>query len=153
MANTYTQIYIHMVFVVQGRENLIKEKNRAELEKYISGIISQNKSKLLAIYCNPDHTHVLIGLNPSISISDMGKHIKTSSSRWINEKRWVMGKYTWQVGFGAFSYSKSQIEAVTRYIRNQPIHHKNLSFRDEYLTLLSKFDIDYNEKYLFEWLK
>ena len=152
MANTYTQIYIQMVFVVQGRENLIKERNREQLEKYISGVVTQKKSKVLAIYCNPDHTHVLIGVNPAISISDMGKHIKTSSSRWINENKWVMGRYTWQVGFGAFSYSKSQIVSVAKYIRNQPLHHKNRSFRDEYLNLLSKFEIDYDDKYLFEWL-
>jgi len=151
MANTYTQIYVQIVFAVQGRQNLIAEKNRDKLEKYICGIVSNKKSKPLAIYCNPDHTHILIGLHPSVSISDMARDIKANSSKWINENRWVMGKFNWQEGFGAFTYSKSQIDAVAKYILNQHEHHRKKSFREEYLDFLEKFNIDYDEKYLFEY--
>ena len=151
MPNTYTQIYVQIVFAVQGRQNLISEKYRKKLEKYICGIISNKKSKPLAIYCNPDHTHILIGLHPSISISDMARDIKANSSKWINEQKWIAGKFKWQEGFGAFTYSKSQIDAVVKYILNQPQHHKKTSFKEEYINFLRKFEIDYNEKYLFEW--
>jgi len=151
MPNTYTQIYVQIVFAVQGRQNLISEKYREKLEKYICGIISNKKSKPLAIYCNPDHTHILIGLHPSISISDMARVVKTNSSKWINEERWIAGKFNWQEGFGAFTYSKSQIDAVVKYTLNQPRHHKKTSFKEEYINFLKKFEIDYNEKYLFEW--
>ena len=134
MPNTYTQIYVQIVFAVKGRQNLIAEKHRDELEKYICGIISNKKSKPLAIYCNPDHTHILIGLNPNISISEMARDIKANSSKWINESNWIMGKFNWQEGYGAFTYSKSQIDTVVKYILNQPAHHKKTSFKDEYIT-------------------
>lgn len=150
MANTYTQLYVHLVFAVKGRLNLIAENHREELEKYICGIISNKKSKPLAIYCNPDHTHILIGLHPSVSISDVARDIKANSSRFINEKKWIKGKFNWQEGFGAFTYSKSQIDNVVRYILNQPSHHKQTTFRDEYIEFLNKFGIEYDEKYLFE---
>jgi REP element-mobilizing transposase RayT len=151
MPNTYTQIYVQIVFAVQGRQNLISEKYREKLEKYICGIIANKKSKPLAIYCNPDHTHVLIGLHPSVSISEMARDIKANSSKWINEKRWIAGKFNWQEGFGAFTYSKSQIDEVVKYILNQPRHHKKTSFKEEYINFLRKFEIDFNEKYLFQW--
>ncbi|NOZ48175.1 MAG: IS200/IS605 family transposase [Chlorobi bacterium] len=151
MPNTYTQIYVQIVFAVQGRLNLITEKHREKVEKYICGIISNKKSKPLAIYCNPDHTHILIGLHPSISISDMARDIKANSSKWINEQRFIMGKFNWQEGYGAFTYSKSQIDTVAKYIINQPQHHKKATFREEYMNFLKKFEIDYNEKYLFEF--
>ncbi len=151
MANTYTQIYVQIVFAVQGKENLIVAKNRERLEKYICGIVSGKKSKPLAIYCNPDHTHILIGLHPSISISDMTRDIKANSSKWINENKLVIGKFNWQNGFGAFTYSKSQINSVIEYILKQIEHHKKISFKDEYITFLKKFEIEYNEKYLFDW--
>jgi len=150
MANTYTRIYVQIVFAVQGRQNLITEKFREKLEKYICGIVSGKKSKPLAIYCNPDHTHILIGLHPSISISDMARDIKANSSKWINEQNFMAGKFNWQVGFGAFTYSKSQTDAVVKYILNQPQHHKKVIFKEEYINFLKKFEIDYNEKYLFE---
>ncbi len=151
MSNTYTQIYVQIVFAVQGRQNLISERDRIKLEKYICGIVSNKKSKPLAIYCNPDHTHILIGLHPSISISDMARDIKANSSKWINEQKWMLGKFNWQEGFGAFTYSKSQINTVVKYILNQPQHHKKTSFKDEYINFLRKFEIEYDEKYLFEW--
>ena len=153
MANTYTQIYVQIVFAVQNRQNLIAEKHREQIEKYICGIISNKQSKPLAIYCNPDHCHVLLGLHPSISISDIARDIKAHSSKWINENKWIMGKFKWQEGFGAFTYSKSQIDAVVKYILNQPIHHKKTTFREEYIAFLKKFKIDYEDKYLFKWIE
>ncbi len=151
MANTYTQIYVHIVFAVQGRQNLIKEKNREPLEKYICGIVSNKKSKPLAIYCNPDHTHILIGLHPSVSVSDMARDIKANSSKWINEQKLILGKFSWQEGFGAFTYSKSQIDNAVKYILNQQEHHRRKTFKEEHLDFLKKFNVDYNEKYLFEY--
>ena len=152
MANTYTQTYVQIIFAVKGRQNLIKEKNREAVEKYICGIIKNNKSKPLAIYCNPDHVHVLIGWHPSVSISEMARDIKANSSKWINEQKMIQGKFSWQVGYGAFTYSKSQIDAVCIYIHNQPEHHKKTTFKEEYLLFLQKFEIEYNEKYLFDWM-
>ncbi len=151
MPNTYTQIYVQIVFAVQGRQNLISEKHRNKIEKYICGIVSNKKSKPLAIFCNPDHTHILIGLHPSVSISDMARDIKANSSKWINEQKMIMGKFSWQEGFGAFTYSKSQIDAVAKYILNQPEHHKKSTFREEYIGFLKKFEIEYDERYLFDW--
>ena len=151
MANTYTQIYVQIVFTVQGRQNLITEKYRDELEKYICGIVNNIKSKALAIYCNPDHTHILIGLNPSISISNMARDIKASSSKWINDKKWIGGRFSWQEGYGAFTYSKSQIDTVVKYILNQPDHHRKKTFKEEYLKILNDYGIQYDDKYLFDW--
>lgn len=151
MANTYTQLYVQIVFAVKGRQRMISEKIRDSLEKYMCGIVTNNGSKPLAIYCNPDHVHLLIGLNPSISISEMARDVKANSSKWINEKGFFSGKFRWQEGFGAFSYSKSQIDGVIRYILNQPEHHKRASFKEECLGMLKRADIEYDERYLFEW--
>ena len=150
MPHTYTQIYVQIVFAVQNRQNLVTEKYREKLEKYICGIVSNKKSKTLAIFCNPDHTHILIGLHPCISISDITGDIKSNSSKWINNNKWVLGKFNWQEGFGAFTYSKSQIHSVVKYILNQPEHHKKTTFKDEYIDFLKKFEIKYDEKYLFK---
>jgi putative transposase len=150
MANTFTQIYVHYVFVVSGRQNMIHEDSREKLEKYICGIVKNYKSKPMAIYCNPDHTHILVSLNPSVSVSNMAKVIKSNSSRWINENKRMVEKFSWQKGFGAFTYSKSQIDKVVKYILNQPSHHKNRSFQDEYVELLEKFQIEFDKKYLFD---
>lgn len=151
MANTYTQMYVQIVFAVQGRENLIKERLRDELEKVICGIVNNNKSKPLAIYCNPDHVHILIGLHPTISTSKIAEAIKSGSSGWINREKKVAGRFRWQDGYGAFTYSKSQIDTVAKYILNQPEHHKQKTFKEEYLNFLKKFEIQYDEQYLFEW--
>jgi len=151
MPNTYTQIYVQIIFAVKGRQNLISEKFRNPLEKYICGIVSNKKSKPLAIYCNPDHTHILIGLHPSISISEMAREMKSNSPKWINEQKLIVGKFSWQEGYGAFTYSKSQIDVVIKYILNQPIHHKKKTFKEEYLDFLQKFEVSYDEKYLFDW--
>ena len=132
MANTYTQLYFQLVFAVQGKHNLIHESVREKIEKYMCGIISNNMSKPISIYCNPDHVHILIGIHPSISISDMARDIKASSSKWINENNWIGRKFNWQEGYGAFTYSKSQIDSVAKYILNQPVHHKKKSYKPEF---------------------
>lgn len=153
MANTYSQLYIQVVFAVKGRQSLISKHNREELHKYITGIIQNREQKLLAIYCMPDHLHALIGLKPSISLSDLVRDIKANSSKFINDKNWIQGKFSWQEGFGAFSYSKNDIHHVTQYILNQEEHHKIKTFREEYIEFLEKFEIEYNENYIFESLE
>lgn len=153
MPNTYSQIYIQIIFAVKGRENLISKNNREELHKYITGIVQKREQKMLSIFSMPDHTHLLIGLKPSIAISDLVRDIKAGSSNFINEKKWIQGKFNWQEGFGAFSYSRSQIDDVIKYILNQEEHHKKKTFREEYLDFLVKFDVQYDNKYLFEWIE
>ena len=152
MANTYSQIYIQIVFSVKGRANLISSKNREELHKYITGIVTKRDQKLLSIFAMPDHTHLLVGLKPNISISDLVRDIKAGSSKFITESNWVKGKFSWQEGYGAFSYSRNQIDNVINYILNQEDHHKKKSFKEEYIDFLQNFEIDYNEQYLFEWI-
>jgi len=152
LANTYSQIYTHIVFAVKGRQNLINPNIREELHKYITGIITNRDQKLLSIFCMPDHTHLLIGLKPSINISDLVRDIKAGSSKFINDTKLIKGKFSWQEGFGVFSYSRSQIDTVIKYIQNQEKHHHKKSFKEEYLEFLKKFEIEYDEKYLFEWI-
>lgn len=152
MANTYSKVYIQVVFAVKGRQNLIRAEIREDLQKYITGIITNRDQKLLSIFCMPDHTHLLIGLKPSISISDLVRDIKAGSSKFINDKKLIKGKFSWQEGFGVFSYSRSQIDTVIKYIQNQEKHHNKKSFKEEYLEFLKKFEIEYDEKYLFEWI-
>lgn len=152
MANTYTQVYLQIVFAVMGRQNVIPRQHREELHKFITGIVQNRKQKMLAIYCMTDHAHILVGLNnPSMSVSDLVRDIKAGSSGFINKKKWIQGKFNWQEGFGAFSYSKSQVDKVVKYILNQEEHHKKKTFKEEYLELLEKFEIEYNPEYLFEW--
>ncbi len=150
MANTYTQIYIHIVFAVQGRQNLISKDHKEELYKYITGIIRNKQQKLIAINGMPDHLHIFIGMKPSIALSDLVRDIKNNSSLFINKKRWCKGKFHWQEGFGAFSYGYSQIDAVVKYIQNQELHHSKRTFKEEYLEMLEKFHVKYDEKYLFD---
>ena len=152
MANTYSQIYIQIVFAVKGRQNLITKENREELHKFITGIVTNREQKLLAIFAMPDHVHILVGMKPSISISDLVRDIKAGSSKFINDSKWINGKFNWQEGFGAFSYSKSSINNVVKYILNQEERHKKKKFKEEYLDFLNKFDIDYDEKYVFDWI-
>ena len=151
MPNTFTQIHIQIVFAVKGRENLISEKHREELQMLITGIIKNRDQKVLAIYAMPDHIHILIGMRPSITLSDLVRDIKAGSSKHINDNKWVKGKFQWQEGYGGFSYSKSHVEAVIQYILQQKEHHYKKTFREEYLDFLNKFEIDYDEKYLFEY--
>jgi putative transposase len=150
MANTYSQIHLQIVFAVKGRQSLISKNNREELHKYITGIIQKREQKLLAIFCMPDHVHILVGVRPSILVSDLVRDIKANSSKFINDKNWSREKFSWQEGFGVFSYSKNDINSVVHYILNQEEHHKTKTFREEYIGLLEKFEIDYNENYLFE---
>ena len=153
MPNTYTQVYIHIVFTVQGRQNLISETHREELQKYITGIVQNRGQKLIAIYCMPDHIHIFIGIKPVMSISDLVREIKAVSSKFINDKRWIKGKFNWQEGYGAFSHSHSQIDTVVKYIRNQKEHHDSKTFKEEYLKMLTDYDVKYDDKYLFEWIE
>jgi putative transposase len=152
MANTYTQIHIQIVFTVQGKLNLISVNHREKIEKFITGIVQNKGHKLLAIYCMPDHVHIMLGLRPDQSLSDIVRDIKANSSRFITESRIVAGKFTWQEGYGAFSYSLNDIDAVIHYIRNQECHHKRRSFKEEYFDLLKTFNIKYDDRYLFEWI-
>jgi putative transposase len=149
MANTYTQIYIHIVFAVEGRYNLIRDEFREELHKYITGIIQNEKHKLIIINSMTDHVHILIGIKPDNNLSDLVRDIKANSSKLINEKKWIKGRFNWQEGFGAFSYSHSQLDVVANYIRNQKKHHTKRSFREEYMELLEKFGVEYDQKYIF----
>jgi REP element-mobilizing transposase RayT len=152
MAHTFTQIYIQAVFAVAVRQSLIRPDFKEELQKYITGIVRKKGQKLIEINSMPDHTHMLIGLKPSISLSDLIRDVKSDSTEFIKRKGWIRGRFNWQEGFGAFSYSHSQLDSVIRYIRNQEKHHAKRSFRNEYLTLLKKFDIAYEPKYVFEFL-
>lgn len=153
MPNTYSQLFIQIVFAVKGRQNLIHENNRNVLEKFITGIINNRGQKLLAIFCMPDHVHILVGLNSNMSISDLVRDIKAGSSKFINEKNWIIGKFRWQEGYGAFSYSLRQMHTVINYILNQKEHHQKTSFRSEYIGFLNEFEIKYDEKYLFEFVE
>ena len=150
MANTYTQIYLHVVFAVEGRQNLIKPEHNDELQKYITGIVSAQKHKLIAINNMPDHLHLLVGLRPDAALSDLVRDIKANTSRFISEKRWVPGRFSWQEGFGAFSYSRSQLGTVIRYIENQQKHHARKSFREEYTELLERFGVEFDPRYIFK---
>ena len=148
MANTYTQMYIQFVFAVQNRASLIQTAWKDELYKYITGIIQNNKHKLIAINGTANHIHVFTGYKPHQLIPDLLQDIKGSSSGWINKKGFVKGKFRWQEGYGAFSYSHSHIDKVVKYITNQEQHHKKNTFREEYIELLNKFNIDYDESYI-----
>ena len=150
MANTYTQIYIQVVFAVQGRQNLIRSERKEELQKYLTGIVTRQGQKLIAIHCMPDHTHLLIGQKPNINLSDLVGDIKTGSTNHINEQRWVLGRFSWQEGFGAFSYSHSQLGDVADYIRDQVKHHERKTFRQEYLEFLEKFEVPHDERFIFK---
>ena len=153
MPGTYSQIYIQVVFAVKGRENLIGKAWKEDFHKYIAGIIKGKEQKSIIVSGMPDHIHAFIGLKPSMSISDLVREIKNNSSKWINDNRLIKGKFQWQEGYGAFSYSHSQIENVYNYILNQEEHHKIKTFREEYVEFLKKFEIDHHEKYLFEWIE
>jgi len=153
MANTYTQIHIQAVFAVKNRTGLIQGRWKDELYKYITGIIQTHDHKLLAINGMPDHLHVFFGMRPIQSLSELMQDIKGSSSKWINEKKFIKEKFEWQQGYGAFSYSKSQVSTVIAYIQNQELHHQKLTFLEEYKSFLEKFEIDYDERYIFKELE
>lgn len=150
MANTYTQVHIQVVFTVQNRDSIIHNNWKDDLYKYITGIVQNNKHKLLAINGMPDHIHILIGLRPTQSISDLLQDIKGSSSKWINEKKFMHGKFSWQEGYGAFSYSKAELHDVIHYIQHQQEHHTRKTFLEEYIGLLKEFEIEYDDRFAFK---
>jgi len=152
MANTFTQLNIQLIFAVKGRDNLLRNTFRNNLFKYISGILKETNQFPLAVNGYSDHVHAFFELNPQNSVSEIARIIKTNSSKWINEQGFLKNKFNWQKGYGAFSYSHSQRNNVIKYILNQEEHHQKKRFKDEYLELLKRFEIDYNEKYLFEWI-
>ncbi len=152
MTNTYTQLHIQFVFAVKYRAALIATEWKEELHKYITGIFQQNGHKMLQVNSMPDHVHILIGMRPTQSISSLVQNVKTESSRWIKQKNFCAAPFAWQEGYGAFSYSKSHVPNVIRYIQNQEEHHNQQSFLDEYRQFLKVFDIDYDEQYIFETL-
>ena len=153
MANTFTQLYIQLVFSPKGREKLIPKLYKEDVHKYITSIVQDEnrKHKLLAINCMPDHIHIFVGLNPAQSISNLVSDIKTASSKFIKKQPWMHFNFEWQKGYGAFSYSKSQISSVVKYIMDQEEHHRQKTFKEEYVEFLRKFEIVYDEKYLFEF--
>lgn len=148
MANTYTQIHIHAVFAVRNRQSLIQTVWKDELFKYITGIITHNGHKLLAINGMPDHIHLLFGFRPDQSLSDLMRNVKRSSSLWINKQQFLSGKFSWQEGFAAFTYSRSQLKEVICYIENQELHHQKKSFSEEQRELLRLHGISFDERYL-----
>jgi REP element-mobilizing transposase RayT len=153
MANTFSQIYIQIVFAVSNRQSLIKPEFKEELYKYVSGIVRNQGQKLIAINGVADHVHILIGLRPAMALADLVQEIKADSTNFINKKRWVQGRFSWQEGYGAFSYGHSQLDTIIHYIENQEKHHKRSSFKNEYLTLLRKFDIAFEDKYVFDFIE
>lgn len=153
MANTYSQVLIQAVFAVQSRQSLIMPEWKEDLFKYIAGIFREKNQKLLAIGGIADHIHILFGLRPSIAISDLVRDVKACSTGFINDERFVRGRFQWQEGFGAFSYSRSQLDAVAKYVLNQEKHHAKRTLRDEYIGLLDRFEVEYEDRYLFDWIE
>jgi REP element-mobilizing transposase RayT len=151
MANTFSQIYIQTVFAVNGRLSLITSDFKEELHKYITGIVRKQGQKLIRINGMPDHLHILIGLKPAMALANLVTDIKSDSSEWVNKKKLARAKFAWQEGYGAFSYGHSQLDTIVRYVMNQEKHHQRRSFRDEYLTLLRKFEIEFKEEFVFEF--
>lgn len=150
MANTFSQLYIHLVFAMKGRANVVHEVRREQVQQYITGIIEKRKVKLLAVYCMPDHIHLMVSINPTTLISDLVRDIKTNSAIFIKEQGFIRN-FAWQEGYGVFSVSHSQKDKVYHYIINQPEHHRNRSFKEEYLGLLKRNEIEFDERYLFDW--
>ena len=153
MSNTFSQITIHAVFAVKYRENFITHDWRDDLHKYISGIITNKGAKSLAVGGWKDHVHILFGMPVTTCIADFMSAVKSNSSKWINEQRFVKGKFQWQDGYGAFSYARSQRDIVIKYIVNQEEHHRTRTFKEEYLDLLNEFGIEFKPEYLFEWIE
>lgn len=150
---TYSQIYIQVVFAVKYRDALIHESWEEELYKYITGIVQNKEQKMLAINGMPDHIHFLIGMKPSCNLSDLVREVKKSSNAFIKEKRFTPFNFQWQEGFGAFSYSHSNLDNVIGYIMKQKEHHKKQTFKDEYLSFLKNFEVEYKDEYLFDWFE
>ena len=153
MANTFSQIYLQFVFAVKRRECLIPKEHKEELHKYITGLVQHRNAKMIAVHCMPDHAHLFVGYKPVMLISDFVKEIKVESNEFINHKGWIKGKFNWQEGYGVFSYSHSHIGRVASYVQNQEMHHQNKSFKLEYQGFLKKFEIPFEETYLFDFIQ
>lgn len=153
MANTFSQIYIQTVFAVSNRLSLITQDYKEDLHRYITGIVRNKGQKLITINGMADHIHILIGLRPAMALADLVRDVKSDSSDWINRKKLARGKFAWQEGYGAFSYGHSQLDTIIRYIQNQEKHHRRKTFRNEYLALLRKFQIEFKEEYVFDFLE
>ena len=153
MPNTYSQIYLQFVFAVKHRQSLIPKEHKEELHKYMTGLVQNRKAKMIAVHCMPDHAHLFVGFKPVLSISDFVKEIKVASNDFLNNKSWLKHKFNWQEGYGVFSYGHSQIDTVAKYVMNQEQHHQKKTFRQEYLAFLDKFQIPFEEQYLFEFLE
>jgi len=154
MADTFYQVYLQFVFAVRNRRKLIPKSRKDELHKYITGLVQNRGSKMIAVHCMPDHAHIFVGFRPgSMKISDFVKEIKLASNTFINNNRLCEGHFQWQNGYGVFSYSHSHIDRVAKYVLNQEVHHKVKSFQSEYLEFLERFNVPYDEKYLFDFFE
>jgi len=151
MPGTFSQIYIQIVFAVKGRQNLIHDSWKDDLHKYIAGIIKGKNQKPIIVNGMPDHIHAFVGLRPIMALADLARDIKNNSANFINSQKFIKTKFSWQEGYGAFSYSHSHIRNVYNYILNQEKHHEKKPFKEEYIDILKKFEIEHDEKYLFEW--
>lgn len=152
MAGTFSQIYIQVVFAVKGRDSLISPEWEERLYQYITGIVRRKEQKMLAINGTQNHIHFLIGMKPACCLSDLVREVKKSSNEFVNENKLSRFKFNWQEGYGAFSYNHSQIDNVAKYILNQKQNHSKITFREEYIGFLRKFEIEHDERYLFEWI-
>ena len=150
MANTYAQSYFHLVFAVKGRAYLVSPQWKDELYKYITGIVTNKKQKLIAINGMPDHIHILLGMKPDIALSDLVRDVKANSSKFVNERNFVTGKFEWQQGFGAFTLGHSQMDVIIQYINKQEEHHVSKTFKEEYVEFLKRYEIEFNTEYIFD---
>jgi len=150
---TFTQMYVHLVFAVKYRENLLHKSFRYRVFEYMSGILKQQNHKSLIINGVSDHVHVLYGMNPAVSVSQTVHDLKRNSSLFINTEKLCLGSFAWQEGYGGFTYSHSQLKDIYRYIENQEIHHKKTNFKEEYIGFLEKFEIEKDQRFLFEFFE
>ena len=153
MAGTYSQIYIQCVFAVKNRDALLELAFRDKIFTYMAGIINAKGHKAIIVNGTADHVHLFMGLRPNGNISDLIREVKNGSSKFINEQGFLRGIFNWQEGYGVFSYSHSKIDAVYKYVANQEEHHKKITFKEEYIHLLNQFEIEFNEKFLFDWIE
>ncbi|MCR4319435.1 MAG: IS200/IS605 family transposase [Candidatus Brocadiaceae bacterium] len=153
MAGTFTQIYIQAIFAVNGRSNLLQKPWSDEVFKYMAGIIKNKGQKPIIVNGVANHVHMFVGLQPAMAVSDLVRDVKNNTTNFINDRKLIRGKFSWQEGYGAFSYAHSQIETVYNYILRQEEHHKQKTFKEEYSDFLKKFNVEFNEKYLFDWLE
>jgi REP element-mobilizing transposase RayT len=151
MAGSFSQMYVQIVFATKGHDNLMAKLWRTELHKYISGIITNKGQKSIIVNGVSDHIHIFVGLKPSMAASDLVRDVKNNSANFVNQKGFTRNKFSWQEGAGYFTYGHSQIQNVYQYILNQEDHHRKRTFREEYLDFLKKFEVPYDERYLFEW--